>query len=102
IKTMDKNYDAFMKMNLSPYLGEWVAVCENKIVAHGKKVKDNCMGCIIFVRNYLIVNCAYQRVVSYAIYDKDVFYEAKDRCPGKRSFMAMVPGKEAWIFGGDN
>ncbi len=65
--TMDKNYDAFMKMNLSPYLGEWIAVCENRIVAHGKKVKD-------------------------------VFYEAKGKCPGNRSFIAKVPGKEAWIF----
>ena len=67
ISIMDKNYDAFMKMNLSPYLGEWVAVCENKIVAHGKKVKN-------------------------------VFYEAKDRCPGKRPFMAKVPGKETMIL----
>jgi hypothetical protein len=64
---MDKNYDAFMKMNLSPYLGEWIAVCENRIVAHGKKVKD-------------------------------VFYEAKSNCPGKRPFIAKVPGKETMIL----
>ncbi len=58
-----------MKMNLSLYLGEWITVCENRIIAYGEKVKD-------------------------------VFYEAKGKCLGKRPFMAKVPGKEALIFTG--
>lgn len=36
---MDKNYQFFMKTNVGSYIGEWVALCEQKIVAHGKEVK---------------------------------------------------------------
>lgn len=36
---MDKNYQHYMKTNLSPYIGQWVAVCNQQIVAHGKDVK---------------------------------------------------------------
>ena len=36
---MDKNYQSFMKMNIDPYIGEWVAICNKKIVSHGKDVK---------------------------------------------------------------
>lgn len=36
---MDKNYNFFMKANLSPYIGEWVAICNRNIVSHGKDVK---------------------------------------------------------------
>jgi len=34
------NYDAFMKLDLSPYLGKWIAVCNRKIVSSGNNVKD--------------------------------------------------------------
>ena len=37
---METNYSTFMKMNLTPYSGEWIAICDNKVVSHGKKVKD--------------------------------------------------------------
>lgn len=30
------NYDYFLKVDTSPYKGEWVAITESKIVAHGK------------------------------------------------------------------
>lgn len=30
------NYDYFLKVNTSPYKGEWVAIAESRIVAHGK------------------------------------------------------------------
>jgi len=33
------NYAFFMKTNLSPYIGKWVAICENKIVSSGTDVK---------------------------------------------------------------
>lgn len=36
---MDKNYQFFMKTDASSYIGEWVAICNQKIVAHGKEVK---------------------------------------------------------------
>ena len=29
-----------MKTNLSAYIGEWIAVCNQTIVAHGKDVKE--------------------------------------------------------------
>jgi hypothetical protein len=36
---MDKNYNFFMKTNVYRYLGEWVAICDEKIVSHGKDAK---------------------------------------------------------------
>lgn len=33
------NYDAYLRENLEPYLGEWIAICDEKIVAHGKDVE---------------------------------------------------------------
>ena len=33
---MDKNYQYFMKEDMSPYLDEWVAICDEEIVTHGK------------------------------------------------------------------
>jgi len=29
-----------MKIDISNYIGEWIAVCNQKIVAHGKDVKE--------------------------------------------------------------
>ncbi|RME78209.1 hypothetical protein D6774_01880 [Candidatus Woesearchaeota archaeon] len=34
-----KNYNFLMKTNLSPYIGEWVAICGERIVSHGPHVK---------------------------------------------------------------
>ena len=36
---MDKNYNFYMKTDLDSYIGEWVAICDEKIVSHGKDVK---------------------------------------------------------------
>jgi len=36
---MDKNYQFFMKAKIDPYIGEWIAICNQKIVSHGKDVK---------------------------------------------------------------
>lgn len=36
---MDKNYQFFLKADLNHYIGEWVAICHQKIVSHGKNVK---------------------------------------------------------------
>lgn len=33
------NYHFFMKTNLDQYIGQWIAVCHEKIVSHGKNVK---------------------------------------------------------------
>lgn len=30
------NYEYFLKVDTSPYKGEWVAISQSKIVAHGK------------------------------------------------------------------
>ncbi len=35
----NNNYQFFMKADISSYIGEWIAVCNQKIVAHGKDVK---------------------------------------------------------------
>lgn len=36
---MDKNYNFFMKADLKDFIGEWVAICNQKIVSHGTDVK---------------------------------------------------------------
>ena len=36
---MDKNYQFFMKANVNHYIGQWIAICNQKIVSHGKNVK---------------------------------------------------------------
>ena len=36
---MDESYNFFMKADLSAYLGKWIAICDNKIVASGNSVK---------------------------------------------------------------
>lgn len=30
------NYEAFLKLDTSPYKGEWIAISKDKVVAHGK------------------------------------------------------------------
>lgn len=36
---MDQNYQFFIKTDLSHFIGQWVAICDQKIVSHGKDVK---------------------------------------------------------------
>ncbi len=36
---MDKNYQYFMKTNIDRYIGQWIAICGQSIVAHGTDVK---------------------------------------------------------------
>ncbi|MBI2499787.1 succinyl-CoA synthetase subunit alpha [Candidatus Woesearchaeota archaeon] len=36
---MDKNYQFFMKTNIDPYVGQWIAICKQKIVSFGEDVK---------------------------------------------------------------
>lgn len=33
------NYTVFMNTDLSPFIGEWVAICEGKIVSHDVSLK---------------------------------------------------------------
>jgi len=33
------NYQFFMKTDLNDYIGQWVAICQQKIVSHGKDPK---------------------------------------------------------------
>jgi len=34
------NYDYFMSMDVSPYAGQWVAICDEKVIAHSPSFKD--------------------------------------------------------------
>ncbi|MEK6850844.1 MAG: DUF5678 domain-containing protein [Nanoarchaeota archaeon] len=36
---MESNYEYYLDADLSSYLGEWVAIYENKIVSHGVDVR---------------------------------------------------------------
>ncbi|MBS3088396.1 hypothetical protein J4402_01305 [Candidatus Pacearchaeota archaeon] len=38
--TQEINYDYFMEADISGFIGEWIAVCENKIIAHGRNLKE--------------------------------------------------------------
>ena len=37
---MTKNYDFFMELDVSPYWDEWVLICKERVVAHGKDLKE--------------------------------------------------------------
>lgn len=39
-KTTTKEFDFFLKANLEKYKGEYVAIVEKKIAAHGKNAKE--------------------------------------------------------------
>lgn len=36
---MSKNYEFFMRTNFQNYAGEWVVICNEKLVAHGQDIK---------------------------------------------------------------
>ena len=36
---MDKSYEFFLQLKVSPYADEWIAIVDEKVVAHGKEVK---------------------------------------------------------------
>ena len=33
------NYQYYMDTDLSEFSGEWIAICEDKIIAHGRNIK---------------------------------------------------------------
>lgn len=37
---MEKNYEFFMKTDLSRYIGKWIAICNEKIVSSGDNPKE--------------------------------------------------------------
>ena len=37
---MKDDYSVFMETDLSPYIGEWIAICNGKIVSHGNNFKE--------------------------------------------------------------
>jgi len=38
--TAKSNHEFFLKADLGQYTGEWVAICANRVVAHGNDVKQ--------------------------------------------------------------
>jgi hypothetical protein len=38
-QSLEQNYEVYLNTNLNQYLGEWVAICNNKVVSHGKNAK---------------------------------------------------------------
>lgn len=39
VKIMEENYQFFMRTNVDPYIGQWIAICNQKVVSHGMDVK---------------------------------------------------------------
>ena len=38
--SMVKNYEFFMKTDLSQYTGKWIAICDERIISSGNKPKE--------------------------------------------------------------
>lgn len=34
------NYQYFMDLDISSFIGQWIAVCEDRIIANGKNLKE--------------------------------------------------------------
>lgn len=39
-KNLEKNYEAFLRMNLQEYSGQWIAISQGKIVSHGIHMEE--------------------------------------------------------------
>jgi hypothetical protein len=37
---MSEEYEYFMKLDTSQYIGEWVGICDHKVVSHSKSFKE--------------------------------------------------------------
>ena len=37
---MNRNYNYFMKANLNKFVGQWIAICKEQIVSHGRNAKQ--------------------------------------------------------------
>lgn len=38
--SMERNYHYFMEADISSYTGKWIAILEDKVIAHGKNIKE--------------------------------------------------------------
>jgi len=36
---MNKNYQFFMQTNVDKFIGQWIAICNQKIISNGKNIK---------------------------------------------------------------
>jgi hypothetical protein len=36
---MSQNYEFFLKTDVSSFIGEWIAICDQRIVSHGNDAK---------------------------------------------------------------
>lgn len=37
---VSENYDYFMKLDVTPYIGQWVGICDCKVVSHSESFKE--------------------------------------------------------------
>ncbi len=49
--SLESNYEQYLRIDISHYTGEWVAVSEGKIIAHGKDVRAVAKEAIIICGN---------------------------------------------------
>jgi DNA repair protein RadC len=38
--SLTKNYETYLKLDLSGYIGQWVAIFNNKVISHGTDPKE--------------------------------------------------------------
>jgi len=36
----ESNYQYFMDVDISSFIGEWIAICNNNVISHGKNLKE--------------------------------------------------------------
>ncbi|MBS3077543.1 succinyl-CoA synthetase subunit alpha [Candidatus Pacearchaeota archaeon] len=39
VSPSEMNYEFYVESDMSKYIGEWVAIFEGKVIAHGKNIK---------------------------------------------------------------
>jgi hypothetical protein len=37
---MSENYDYFMRLDVTPYVGQWIGICDSKVVSHSGSIKE--------------------------------------------------------------
>jgi len=38
--SLNNSYDFFLETDLEEYKGEWITICDNKIISHGDNLKE--------------------------------------------------------------
>lgn len=40
VSDLSEDYDYFMQLDVSPYEGQWIGICDKKVISHAKSFKE--------------------------------------------------------------